>query len=110
MIRLKPPPPNSPSATPKRLPKRKRVTLIVALPYPDGMVISADSQETVTDDNGNEYKYSVLKLKPEKMGQFEILIAGSGNGEAIVSFIEHARQFIPKSKPANLAELEKQYS
>lgn len=46
---------------------------------------SADSQEIAKDVAGNEFKYSVLKLQPETMGIFNVLIAGSGNGDAIDS-------------------------
>ena len=67
------------------------MTLITVFPYSDGCVIAADSQETAKDTDGNEFKYSVLKLEPEKIGKFHILIAGSGNGDGIDSFIEEMR-------------------
>ena len=81
------------------------MTLITVFPYPDGHIISADSQETAKDTAGNEFKYSVLKLQPEKMGIFDVLIAGSGNGDAIDSFIEEMRQHLPTSKAKTLPEL-----
>lgn len=82
----------------------KRMTLITAFPYVGGTVVSADSRETVKDERGYEFKYGVLKLEPERMGQFDVLIAGGGSGEAIDSFIESARQFVPASNPQSLNE------
>lgn len=83
------------------------MTLITVFPYPDGTVIAADSQETVKDMRGNEFKYSVLKLKPETMGKFQVLIAGGGNGEAIDTFIEDCKQFFATSQLDNLADFKK---
>jgi hypothetical protein len=84
-----------------------RVTLITVFPYPDGFVISADSQETVKDQKGNEFKYSVLKLKPEKFGEFQVIIAGGGNGDAIDTLIEDCRQSFAHTTLANLHALKK---
>ena len=80
------------------------MTLITVFPYPDGTVIAADSQETVKDYHGNEFKYSVLKVRPEKIGNFQVLIAGGGNAEAIETFIEDCKQFFADSKLDNLAD------
>jgi hypothetical protein len=71
------------------------------------MVIAADSQETVKDLRGNEFKYSVLKLKPEKMGNFQVLIAGGGNGDAIETFIEDCKQSFRDSPLDNLGDFKK---
>ncbi|MGC1223371.1 MAG: hypothetical protein WA872_16465 [Candidatus Sulfotelmatobacter sp.] len=84
------------------------MTLITVFPYPDGHIISADSQETVTDEHGDQYKYGVLKLKPEKMGKFQVVIAGGGNGEAIDAFIEVCRQFFATSRIKTLAGFKKE--
>jgi hypothetical protein len=83
------------------------VTLITVFPYPDGTVIAADSQETVEDCRGNQFKYSVLKLKPEKMGNFQVAIAGGGNGEAIDSFIEDCKQAFSDTKLDSLGDFKK---
>ncbi|MGA2877142.1 MAG: hypothetical protein ABSE82_16625 [Nitrososphaerales archaeon] len=90
-----------------RLPDRSRVTLITVFPYPDGTVIAADSQETVKDMRGNEFKYSVLKLKPEKMGNFQVAITGGGNGEAIDAFIEDCKQTFSGTTLDNLGDFKK---
>jgi len=74
------------------------MTLITAFPYKEGMVLSADSQETITDQKGDSFKYSVLKMSPEKIGDFQILVAGGGNGDAIDSFVEILKQVLPKKR------------
>jgi hypothetical protein len=83
------------------------VTLITVFPYPDGYIISADSQETVTDEHGEQFKYAVLKLKPEKMGKVQVVIAGAGTGEAIDAFIEICKQFFARSRIKTLAGFKK---
>ncbi|MFZ0800164.1 MAG: hypothetical protein WCA13_02435 [Terriglobales bacterium] len=83
------------------------MTLITVFPYPDGTVIAADSQETVKDNRGNEFKYSVLRLKPEKIGNFQVVIAGGGNGEAIDTFIEDCKQSFADLTLANLNDFKK---
>ena len=91
----------------RRLPERSRLTLITVFPYPGGTVIAADSQETVKDCHGNEFKYSVVKLKPEKLGNFQVLIAGGGNAEAIKAFIEDCKQTFGDTKLDSLGEFKK---
>ena len=68
------------------------MTLIGAFRTHGGAVIVADSQETVKDEHGDEWKYSVLKIRPETIGKFQIVIAGGGNAEAIDSFIERFKR------------------
>ena len=57
---------------PKRLGKRKRVTLIAAIRYVDGVVLCADSQETVGD-----YRVSVDKIKPRDCNHYELVVGGA---------------------------------
>jgi hypothetical protein len=78
------------------------MTLIGAFRASRGIVIVADSQETVVVD-GQEYKHSVLKIRPETVGNFEISVCGGGNGEAIDSFIERLKRALAKSKSKTLA-------
>src|SRR5258708_3672812 len=78
------------------------MTLIGAFRATRGIVIVADSQETVVVD-GQEYKHSVLKVRPEAVGNFEISVCGGGNGEAIDSFIERFKRVLAKSKCKTLA-------
>jgi hypothetical protein len=70
----------------------KRVTLIVAVPCKDGFVMAADSQETITewDDSARDYvqfRKTVQKIPAIEMGEFSVIIAGSGNTDLIESFI-----------------------
>src|ERR1039457_5103400 len=62
--------------------KSKRVTLIAAARTPEGIIIHADSQETVGD-----YRIEVDKIKSQPMGKFQVLIAGAGQpGTLLDSF------------------------
>jgi hypothetical protein len=66
------------------------MTLIAAWRCQDGIVVHADSQETVplwTGVDWVEYRKSVQKIAPKKMGAFQVLVAGSGNPGLIESFI-----------------------
>jgi hypothetical protein len=58
------------------------VTLISACRTKFGIVVHADSQETIGD-----YRVQVKKIKSEKMGDFDVIVAGSGQpGSLIDSF------------------------
>lgn len=59
--------------------KRKRVTLIAAVRYIDGVVICADSQETA-----GPYRVTVDKIKPRDCGNYELVVGGSGEIGALV--------------------------
>jgi hypothetical protein len=58
------------------------MTLIASVRCTDGIVLCADSQETV-----GVYRVAVTKLEPKKMGEYQVLIAGSGVGPLIDAFI-----------------------
>ncbi len=93
-----------PLPKPKWLPIRKRMTLIAAFrspgssSEPSGIVVCADSQETVTqyDQHGNPYevKVAVQKIEPIHKGRVEVAIAGSGNAILIEVFIERATRIL----------------
>lgn len=80
----------------------RRMTLITTFPYTDGVVISADSKEVT-----NDFKHSVLKVKPERMGNFDISIAGAGDGYAIDDFTDKTREFMGESSISTLSECKK---
>lgn len=80
------------------------MTLIAAFNSPGVGLVIADSQETVTLENGDQYKYSVLKIKPETIGEFEFSISGGGNGDAIDSFIETFKRRLAVSKSKILSD------
>jgi hypothetical protein len=79
------------------------MTLIVSLRARYGAVILADSQETVRDEHGDEWKYSVLKLEPVKLKGFEFVIAGGGDGDKIDAFIEKFKRRLGSSKVKSLS-------
>jgi hypothetical protein len=68
------------------------VTLIAAFRTKEGVAICADSQETVTNERGHEYRKTVQKIAPIAVGQYQIAIAGSGDGELIDAFVELAER------------------
>src|SRR5260370_34473854 len=79
---IKTPKPPSPFYIRKtqRLPERKRMTLIGALPCGGGAVLLADRQETITD----YAKWDVDKIKhAELQGHYRFLMAGAGDGNTI---------------------------
>jgi hypothetical protein len=67
-----------------------------------GAAILADSQETVRDDNGYEFKYSVLKIIPETVAGFQYIIAGSGNGHGIDELCEQFGRVLAQRKPHSI--------
>jgi len=79
------------------------MTLIASLRAKRGAIILADSQETVKDVDGNEWKYSVLKLEPTKLKGFEFVIAGGGDGDRIDAFIERFKRKLEDSKVKSLS-------
>lgn len=64
-----------------RLQKRRRVTLIAAFRCQEGVVLCADSQETV-----GGVRVTVNKIKPQDLGSYQLAIAGTGNGDLIDGF------------------------
>jgi len=80
--------------------KRRRMTLIAAFRTKEGVAICADSQETVTNNLGDEYRQTVQKIAPVEAGQYQIAIAGSGDGEFIDAFVELAERRLSEDKSA----------
>jgi hypothetical protein len=77
--------------------KRKRMTLITSMRAKYGAIILADSQETVRDHFGDEYKYSIPKSEPESVRGFHYVIAGGGDGDAIDELNEKFRRSLARS-------------
>ncbi len=95
---------------PKRRGDRKRVTLIASFPAQDGVVLCADSQETVPfyDEHGayRELRKTVQKIDPHIVGQYAVAFAGAGNSQLIDSFIIRARREIQAdAEPPSAANL-----
>src|ERR1700693_4302915 len=83
----------------KRLPgRRKRMTLIASMRAKHGAIILADSQETVKDRDGNEFKYAVSKSEPESVQGFHYVIAGGGDGTAIDELSELYKRALKRAR------------
>jgi hypothetical protein len=74
------------------------VTLIAAIRCPDGVALFADSQETV-----GEIRVGLNKLAPQDAGNYQLAIAGSGNGDLIDGFA-YKLKLDMESWPADLDE------
>jgi hypothetical protein len=68
------------------------VTLIAAWALADSIVIHADSQETVTMDDGAEYRKTVQKIEPFRTRRYNVGIAGAGNARLALAFIEKLKR------------------
>src|SRR6266404_1434242 len=71
--------------------KRRRVTLIAAFKCLEGVVICADSQETlsvITPDGPADYRCQVTKIRPEIAGQYYVVGGGAGDGDLIEAFTD----------------------
>jgi hypothetical protein len=91
----------------KRLPRRRPVTLIPAFRcMDDTFAVCGDSQETVTID-GNEYRVTRQKIKPEICGNFELAIGGSSlSGPLIDACVRRIHKSTKRFGGTGLAELE----
>ena len=76
------------------------MTLIAALPYRDGIVVAADSLESVGD-----YKVTVDKLRPRQCGQWWVLFGGAGNDGALIDALEQRlHSIIAKHSRGDIAD------
>ena len=97
------------------------MTLLAAIPCRNAaernaLVMTADTQETSTeyDEHGVAYEVrrTVQKIAPINIGNVQVVVAGSGNADLIVAFIEKLKRKLESSAIAsvndfvNLAEVE----
>ena len=75
-----------PPRKPQRPGKRRRVTLIAAFRCYEGVVLCADSQETIDVPGYGQYRVSVNKLDPRRAGDYEFVVGGSGDGDLVEEF------------------------
>lgn len=83
------------------------MTLIAAWRCAQGIVLHADSQETVSQWDGTawtDYRKTVQKIQPQSMGTYQVVIAGSGNAGLILSFIEKLRRRLSGDPSERLTE------
>jgi hypothetical protein len=78
------------------------MTLIVSFKGTRGGIILADSQETATDREGNDFKYGVLKNEPEFLNGFRFVIAGGGDGTGIDELTERFKRALSNSNRRTL--------
>ena len=71
----------------KLLGKRKRVTYIVGMRSPQGVVLSADSQETIAGEISYREKIATCPTQ-------DLVIGGAGRGVLIEGFIQHVFESI----------------
>ncbi len=75
------------------------MTLIAAVPCGRAFAIAADSQETDGD-----YRGAVQKISPVDFGGIKAIVAGSGNGDLIDSFIEKLSRRFQGQAVENLSD------
>src|SRR5580658_11062313 len=83
----------------KGLSRRMLVTLISSRRTPKGIVLCADSQETC-----GHYRAPVEKIAPRNVGNFRMVVAGSGPGPLIESFIVKLERRLSLSSATTLPE------
>lgn len=80
------------------------MTLIASIRCDDGIVIAADSQETITDPNGNSYRRSVQKISPFSLPTVKAVVAGGGNGNLIDAFIVKFRRHLEATPISSIGQ------
>jgi hypothetical protein len=82
----------SPLSTTSRRPReRKYMTLIAAFRTYEGVVICADSQETLskpTPYGWGNYRCRVNKIERQDAGEYELVIGGAGNASLVDGFTD----------------------
>src|ERR1043166_1209008 len=66
--------------------KHKRVTLIAAFKCDKGVVLCADTEETVDLPGRGSYRVRVTKIKPQVAGQYDVVIGGAGDAHLVDGF------------------------
>ena len=64
------------------------MTLIAAIRCADGVVLCADSQETVDIPERGQYRVQVNKIQPQDAGNYQVVIGGSGDGPLVDGFTD----------------------
>jgi hypothetical protein len=78
----------------RRRRRRQCVTLIAAFRTSEGVVICADSQETLgnpTPQGYENYRCSVNKLQPQTDGAYHWVCGGSGDGDLVDDFVDRLK-------------------
>jgi hypothetical protein len=78
------------------------MTLIPAFACKNGFVIHADSEE-----NCGAFRRSVQKIVPQKMGQLNVIIAGSGIGALIESFTARLKERLDRDNASDIVQVKR---
>lgn len=80
------------------------MTLIAAFRCAEGVVVCADSQETIDIPERGQYRVRVDKIDPQDAGNYEVVIGGSGDGPLVDGFVDGFVHAVSKWKPGLSAE------
>jgi hypothetical protein len=72
------------------------VTLIAAFQCDEGIVLCADSQETIDIPERGSYRVSVNKLEQRDAGNYEVIVGGAGDGALVDNFVDRLVELIDK--------------
>jgi hypothetical protein len=64
------------------------VTLIAAFRCKEGVVLCADSQETIDIPERGSYRVNVNKLEQRDTGKYEVIVGGAGDGALVDGFVD----------------------
>src|SRR6266487_229238 len=84
----------------RKLPKRRRMTLISAFRTDRGAVLHADSEE-----NFGSFRRSVQKIVPKRMGNLDVIIAGSGIGQLIEGFTGKLKEHLDSAHASRIEDV-----
>src|SRR6187397_917372 len=88
--------PRTPNPKITRPRKRKRVTLIAAFQCDTGVVLCADSQETVDIPERGSYRVNVNKLEQRDAGKYEVIVGGAGDGALVDGFVDQFVEMVSR--------------
>src|SRR5438874_7631882 len=84
----------------RKPPKRGRMTLISAFRTGCSAVLHADSEE-----NFGAFRRSVQKIVPKRMGNLDVIIAGSGIGHLIEGFTAKAKEHLDRIQASTIEDV-----
>src|SRR5688572_4104412 len=88
--------PRKPDPEPARLRKRKRVTIIAAFQCSDGLLMCADSEQSVF---GSDAKSQTQKIDAFKSAYASVAIGGSGDS-GVIQYVQYEfMQRIARDRP-----------
>ena len=72
------------------------MTLIAAFQCEQGIVLCADSQETVDIPERGSYRVNVNKLEQREAGKYEVIVGGAGDGALVDGFVDPFVEMVSK--------------